>query len=289
MWETLPNNAEWDCFKTPILQEILRTRNLPQLEHLCIFGSHTFVPISWMCKKQTSVSHSSTEVEILSLDAVLRMDGIPALDLWDLVMKVSDSSPNQFNNTKYHVRGNSSRNTTSNKHTQNQTKVFQPSTKILIWAMLIVCRRTRKFLDLAQCCTFLRITKPWFDWLSSKAEVQQWDMYPEPTELLLIGCLTELIWTPKFKSSMSTPNTNLQTWWLKGTSNAMSGTIFFICLTSAISVQFAALRISAWQAASERWRKGCKNGEGDNRIVAKSKPTTMNLAVSVSTSSSSVN
>ena len=25
---------------------------------LCIFGSHTFVPISWMCKKQTAVSHS---------------------------------------------------------------------------------------------------------------------------------------------------------------------------------------------------------------------------------------
>ena len=27
---------------------------------LCIFGSHTFVPMSWMCKKQTAVSHSST-------------------------------------------------------------------------------------------------------------------------------------------------------------------------------------------------------------------------------------
>ena len=25
---------------------------------LCVFGSHTFVPISWMCKKQTSISHS---------------------------------------------------------------------------------------------------------------------------------------------------------------------------------------------------------------------------------------
>ena len=36
------------------------------VEHLCIFGSHTFVPISWMCKKQTSVSHSSTESEIIS-------------------------------------------------------------------------------------------------------------------------------------------------------------------------------------------------------------------------------
>ena len=33
---------------------------------LCIFGSHTFVPISWMGKKQTSVSHSSTESEIIS-------------------------------------------------------------------------------------------------------------------------------------------------------------------------------------------------------------------------------
>ena len=28
---------------------------------LCVFGSHIVVPICWMCKKQTSVSHSSTE------------------------------------------------------------------------------------------------------------------------------------------------------------------------------------------------------------------------------------
>ena len=67
---------------------------------LCIFGSHTFVPISWMCKKQTSVSHGSTEAEIISLDAGLRMDGIPALDLWDLVIEVFHSSPNKTNKTK---------------------------------------------------------------------------------------------------------------------------------------------------------------------------------------------
>ena len=41
-----------------------------------------------MCKKQTSVSHSSTESEIISLDAGLRFDGIPALDLWDLIVVV---------------------------------------------------------------------------------------------------------------------------------------------------------------------------------------------------------
>ena len=67
---------------------------------LCIFGSHTFVPISWMCKKQTSVSHSSTEAEITSLDAGLRMDGLPVLDLWDLVVEVFHSSPNQTKPTK---------------------------------------------------------------------------------------------------------------------------------------------------------------------------------------------
>ena len=36
MWETLPNNVDWDCFKTPILQEILRIQNLHQEEH-CAF------------------------------------------------------------------------------------------------------------------------------------------------------------------------------------------------------------------------------------------------------------
>ena len=55
---------------------------------LCIFGSHTFVPISWMCKKQAAVSHSSTESEIISLDAGLRLDGLPALELWDLIISV---------------------------------------------------------------------------------------------------------------------------------------------------------------------------------------------------------
>ena len=62
---------------------------------LCIFGSHTFVPISWMCKKQTSVSHSSTESDVISLDAGLRMDGIPAFEFWDLVIEVFHSSPDQ--------------------------------------------------------------------------------------------------------------------------------------------------------------------------------------------------
>ena len=88
MWVILQNNAGWDCFKTPILQEILRAQKSTSGGTLCIFGSHTFVPISWMCKKQTSVSHRSTESEIISLDAGLRLDGIPAFNVWDLIISV---------------------------------------------------------------------------------------------------------------------------------------------------------------------------------------------------------
>ena len=61
---------------------------------LCIFGSQTFVPQSWMCKKQTAVSHISTESEAMSSDAGLRMDGVSALDLWDLVIEVLHSPSN---------------------------------------------------------------------------------------------------------------------------------------------------------------------------------------------------
>ena len=76
---------------------------------LCVFGSHTFVPISWMCKKQTAVSHSSTESEIISLDTGLRLDGLPALELWDPIVsvlgnvsRVSDGSGKPDNDVHKH-------------------------------------------------------------------------------------------------------------------------------------------------------------------------------------------
>ena len=41
-----------------------------------------------MCKKQAVVSHISTESEIISLDTGRRLDGLPALELWDLIVSV---------------------------------------------------------------------------------------------------------------------------------------------------------------------------------------------------------
>ena len=58
------NNADWD-FQDSDIEGDLENSKSTSGGTLCIFGSHTFVPISWMCKKQTSVSHSSTESEII--------------------------------------------------------------------------------------------------------------------------------------------------------------------------------------------------------------------------------
>ena len=46
---------------------------------LVLMGRNTYVPISWLCKKQASISNSSTESELISLDAALRLEGIPVL------------------------------------------------------------------------------------------------------------------------------------------------------------------------------------------------------------------
>jgi hypothetical protein len=53
-----------------------------------LVGPNTCVPISWTCKKQGAVSHSSTEAEIISFDMGLRMQGSPTLELWDEIISV---------------------------------------------------------------------------------------------------------------------------------------------------------------------------------------------------------
>ena len=75
-----------------------------------------------MCEKQTSVSHSSTEAELISLGAGLRMDGIPALTLWGL-MEVYHSVPNRTDGpkTKREPRG-------TRRQLSSQTCITPPNT-----------------------------------------------------------------------------------------------------------------------------------------------------------------
>ena len=237
------------------------------------------MPISWTCKKQNTVSHSSPEAEIISLDAGLRMDGIPALDLWDLVKEVFHSSPNQFNNTKDQVRGNSSRNTTSKKHTQNQTKGptqhdnldlsdvdYVPSNakfsrfgtmlnisedneaviKMIIQGRSPTMRHVSRTHRVALDCLFYRI------YLDPKIQIKYVDTEHQLADTLTKENFTRDEWS-NFLHLFNTSHFSL------------------LCCSKNFSL-----------TSKKTMAKRMQEQEAENRIVAKSKPTTMNLAFTLS-------
>ena len=53
---------------------------------MCVMGPNTSCPLSGMSKKQTAVSHSTPEAEIVSADLAMRTEGIPALELWEVLL-----------------------------------------------------------------------------------------------------------------------------------------------------------------------------------------------------------
>ena len=65
-----------------------------------------------MCKKQTSVFHVSTASEVISLDAGFRMGGLPAVDVWDVVIEVLHHPENTESPTQQ-AQGNLLRNSNS--------------------------------------------------------------------------------------------------------------------------------------------------------------------------------
>ena len=98
-----------------------------------------------------------------------------------------------------HPKRNLLHDTLSRKHTKNQVKTRIQYNDLELCNIDNVSSNMNSF-NLVRCCSFLKMTKPWSKWLS-KVEVQQWDRCPEPTELLLIGCLTESTWNQRSKSA----------------------------------------------------------------------------------------
>ena len=86
---------------------------------------------SYICSNELDVQETdfcltqfNRSGDVISLDAGLRMDGSPAVDLWDLVVEVFQSSPNQTNKAIYprDIQGNLSANPQSNMRKQIPTK-----------------------------------------------------------------------------------------------------------------------------------------------------------------------
>ena len=53
---------------------------------LCLKGEYSFVPLSGLSKRQTCVSHSTPEAEIVAADCAVRTEGLPALPLWEEIL-----------------------------------------------------------------------------------------------------------------------------------------------------------------------------------------------------------
>ena len=56
--------------------------------YLAIVGPNTFAPITASCKKQTCVSHSSTENGIVFAEQGIRTEGLQALAFWELATEL---------------------------------------------------------------------------------------------------------------------------------------------------------------------------------------------------------
>ena len=61
MWAMRLNIVDEGYFLIQTLQRILKTQNQHQAEFSAFSGGRKSVPISWMCKKQTSVSHRAPQ------------------------------------------------------------------------------------------------------------------------------------------------------------------------------------------------------------------------------------
>ena len=72
----------------------------PLLDEHYVFleATHFFQPVGCAKDKLIAVSHNSTESEIISLDTGLRLDGLPALELWDLIVSVLGNVSRVSNN-----------------------------------------------------------------------------------------------------------------------------------------------------------------------------------------------
>ena len=111
-------------------------------------------------------------------------------------------------------------------------------------------------------------------------------MFHEPTELLWIGCLTGLIWTPRSKFVTLTPNINSQTFWLKGmnfTRDEWNNLVHLIDISNFSSTSctknFSLISCSTMT-------KRIQDPKEEERVVSKSGPAAMNLSSFIATSSS---
>ena len=154
-----------------------------------------------------------TESEIISLDTGLRLDGLPALELWDLIVsvfgsvsRVSDRSGQPDHNV--------------NKHHKSQKRINKMENIDSVPSNVQSSRQEAVLYVFENNEAVIKMI--------IKGRSPTMRHVPGLTELHLIGCLIEFFWSPKSISNTSTPKTNSLTFKPKEVSRVMSGIIVLL-------------------------------------------------------------
>ena len=132
---------------------------------LRLFGSRTFVPVNWDVQETNFGITQLYWIWDYFPDAGLRMDGLPALDLWVIVNEVL-RSPQTNKKPSIRVSGNGneiSKVSPSNKIKKNIQGFPEAGTILVLMNCLkwITCPATHNLLQGSPSCTSSRTMKQW--------------------------------------------------------------------------------------------------------------------------------
>ena len=261
MWETLSNNADWDCFKTPILLEILRIQNLRQLERYAFWEViHLFQSV-WCVrnKLQFRTVHQNQKSFLWMQDWGWMISPHLICGIWSSqfletrikFMKNGETNKREVRSTPHTIqKRNQSQGVINDLHNvdfipSNVNSSHQEDLLYVFEDNEAVIKTTFK----GRSPTMRHVSRTHrvaLDWSSDR-----------------------IIWTPKSKSKTLTPKTNSQTYWPSEIWHVMNGIIFCVCSTLPISVLPIVLK----------WcRKERNKDSGEERVTAKPK-TMMNLVL----------
>ena len=150
MWVILQNNADWDCFRTPILREILRTSG----EH-CSFLKviHLFQQVGCARNKlQFHTVQQNPKSSLWTLDWDWMVCLLWNYGIWSFVL---GNTKQNHDRTGQPVVGSN----TSHAPVQQSRGMFKR-----VWKMLTVFPQTSNFRIKKLCCMCLRTTKQWSRW-----------------------------------------------------------------------------------------------------------------------------
>ena len=160
MWVIPPNNADWDCFKTQILQEILRIQNqLWDLEDSKSTVTHLFREVGCVRNKRQFRTVQQNQKSFLWMrDWGWMVFPHLIYGIWSL----------QFLGTRIRVIKNRATCQWTNVKFVHHLTQFKNASNLrewsMIWKMLILFPQTSNLLIRKLCCMCLKTTKQWSTW-----------------------------------------------------------------------------------------------------------------------------